>query len=362
MKTRKYFVLFAVVVILTILVSACQPKATEAPVTTEETEAAVTEAPAETEAKEMKKVLLITEDPIGVNPYFITAQDGLNKAAAELGVETKVIECNGDPTNMDENLRAAAREDYDLIIAMTFGFNDTLLEVAPTTPDKFYICVDCGLDLTGITNVADVGFKSHEAAYLLGVAAAYLSETRIISSIGPVESPFMTRWTIPFANAALSVDPEIKVLDTLWVGDWADPATAKELALSLVNQGADVINGAAAAGNPGIFEAAVEKDFLSTGVDVNECPKAPGQIIDSTIKRVDIAVYDYIQKMLDGKLEAGYFEYGLKEGGVDLAVFAWPDTDTQCVLAEHPDVMEKVSTVRQQIIDGELVIPDPLAQ
>jgi basic membrane protein A len=41
-------------------------------------------------------------------------------------------------------------------------------------------------------------------------------------------------------------------------------------------------------------------------------------------------------------------------------VFAWEGTDTQCVLAEHPDVMEKVREVRQQIIDGELVIVDPI--
>ncbi|MEL7643119.1 MAG: BMP family protein [bacterium] len=347
MKAKKLYGLFAVILIVSVLLTACKPKAAE--------ETAAPEAA-------VKKVLLITEDPIGVNPYFITAQDGLKKAGEELGLETKIIECNGDPTNMDENLRAAAREGYDLIIAMTFGFNDTLVEIAPATPDTFFICVDCGIDLTGLTNVSDVGFKTHEAAYLLGIASAYLTETKTVASIGPVEMPFMTRWTIPFGNAAVAEDPEIKVLDTLWVGDWADPATAKELAITLANQGADVINGVAAAGNPGVFEAAAEKDFLTTGVDVNECPKAPGYVIDSTIKRVDVAVYSSIKSLLDGTLKPGYFEYGLKEGGVDLAVFAWPDTDTQCVLAEHPDVIERVKEVRQQIIDGELEIPDPMLQ
>jgi len=345
MKSNKFFVVIAILILASVLFTACKPTPTAEPTPTPEP---------------VKKVLLITEDPIGVNPYFITAQEGLTKAEDELGVETKIIECNGDPTNMDENLRAAAREGYDLIIAMTFGFNDTLIEVAPTTPDTFYVCVDCGIDLTGLTNVMDVGFKTHEAAYLLGIAAAYLSESKIISSVGPVEMPFMTRWTIPFAEAAQSVDPSITVLDTLWVGDWADPATAKELALTLADQGADVINGAAAAGNPGIFEAAAEKGFLTTGVDINECPKAPGYVIDSTIKRVDIAVYNSIDALLKGELEAGYFEYGIAEGGVDLAVFAWPDMDTECVLADNPDAMEKVAEVRQQIIDGELVIVDPI--
>jgi basic membrane protein A len=52
----------------------------------------------------------------------------------------------------------------------------------------------------------------------------------------------------------------------------------------------------------------------------------------------------------------------LEDGGVDLAVFAWPDTETECVLQDHPDVMEQVKDVRQQIIDGELVIPDPMLE
>ncbi|MCJ7626061.1 MAG: BMP family ABC transporter substrate-binding protein, partial [Anaerolineaceae bacterium] len=146
----------------------------------------------------------------------------------------------------------------------------------------------------------------------------------------------------------------------LWVGDWADPATAKELALTLANQGADVINGVAAAGNPGVFEAAQELGFLTTGVDENECPKAPGFIIDSALKRVDNAVYNTIEAFLDGELSGGFFDYGLAEGGTDLAVFAFPDEDTQCVLKDYPEIMEQVREVRQQIIDGELVIPDPL--
>jgi basic membrane protein A and related proteins len=346
---KKLFLILGLIVLASLMFSACKPIASATPAATE----AATTAP-------VKKVLLITEDPIGINPYFITAQDGLNKAAQELGVETKVIECNGDPTNMDENLRAAAREDYDLIIAMTFGFNDTLLEIAPTTPDKFYVCIDCGLDLTGITNVRDLGFKSYEAAYLLGVAGGLLTKTNTVGSIGPVEMPFMTRWTIPFGDAALKTNPNATVLDTLWVGDWADPATAKELAITMANQGADVINGAAAAGNPGIFEAAQELNFLTTGVDVNECPKAPDHVIDSTVKRVDLAIYNSIDSFLKGELTGGAVDFGLKEGGVDLAVFAWPGTDTQCVLAQHPDVMAQVSTVRDQIISGALVIPDPM--
>ena len=340
MKNKKVYLFMAAILLLAVLVSACQPKA---------------KAP---DAEAVKRVVFITEDPVGVNPYFISGLDGLERAKNELGIETKVIEGTSDPTTTEENLRAAVREKYDLYILMTFGFEDVLAEVAPANPDLFFVCIDCAVDQP---NVLNIGFKSHESAYLLGIAAGLLTKTNVVANIGPVEMPFMTRWTIPFADAAAFINPDVTVLPTLWVGDWADPATAKELAITLANRNADVINGVAAAGNPGVFEAAKELGFLTTGVDVNECPKAPGSIIDSTLKRVDNAVFDFIKRYFeDGGAEGGFYDYGLSDGGTDLAVFAYPDTDTQCVLAEYPEVMAKVKEIRQQIIDGKLVIPDPM--
>ena len=43
--------------------------------------------------------------------------------------------------------------------------------------------------------------------------------------------------------------------------------------------GADHIFAAAAASNFGIFEAAKEQNFFTYGVDVNQCPSAPGQVV-----------------------------------------------------------------------------------
>jgi basic membrane protein A len=316
--------------------------------------ATATQAPA---AEPQHKVLLITEDPIGINPYFISATEGLERAAQEFNLETKIVEGTGDPTKNEENLRAVSREDWELIIVMTFGFTDLLTEVAPETPDKIYVCIDCFVDAP---NVRSVDFLTHEAAFLLGAAAGQLTESNVVGQVGPLDIPFMHRWIDPWAKGVEYVNPEAEVLETLWVGDWADPATAKELALRLSDQGADQINGVAAAGNPGIFEAAAERNFFTSGVDINECPKQPGHIVDNVIKRVDLSVYNSIKDFLDGKAMGGPVAYGLKDGGVDLAVFAFEGTETECVLAEHPDVIERVSELRQQVIDGAIVIPDPV--
>jgi basic membrane protein A len=348
---KKKVLLLALLSLVFVLAACSAPvpaeEAAEAEAGTEEEMA--TEAPV--------RVLFMTEDPIGVNPYFITGEDGLNKAAADFNIETQVVEGNSDPAQNDENLRAAVREGWDLIILMTFGFTDTLTEIAPENPDVTFICVDCDVEAD---NVRDIDFRTQEAAFLNGAAAGLLTESGIIGQVGPVEMPFMHRWIDPFAAGAQYMNPDVTMLEPLWVGDWADPATAKELALSLSEQGADLINGVAAAGNAGIFEAAQEKGFLTYGVDINECPKAPGYIVDSVIKRVDLALYNSIADYLDGKEMGGFVSYGLDTGGVDLAVFAFPDEDTQCVLADHPEVIDQLAVLRQQIIDGEIQIPDPI--
>jgi len=102
------------------------------------------------------------------------------------------------------------------------------------------------------------------------------------------------------------------------------------------------------------------KNFLTTGVDINECPKAPGYIIDSVLKRVDNLIIADVDAYLKNQVKTGAIDFGLKEGGTDLAVFTFPLAETKCVLADHPDIIEKVKAVRQDIIDGKLKIDDPM--
>jgi basic membrane protein A len=344
---KKKYLTLVIIALFVLVLAGCQPAS----------ESAAELPSADAEVEDPVRVLFMTEDPVGINPYFISGLDGLAKAEADFNIETTIVEGTGDPAQNDENLRAVVREDYDLIILMTFGFTDILTEVAPEYPDLPIVCIDCAVEVESVLNV---DFNSHEAAFLNGAAAGLLTESNVIGQIGAVDIPFLHRWIDPYAVGAQYVNPDVTMLEPLWVGDWADPATAKELAITLSNQGADIINGVAAGGNAGIFEAAQELGFLSHGVDINECPAAPGSIIDNTLKRVDLAVYDSIASFLSGDPIGGWAAYGLADGGVDLASFAWPDDDTQCVLAENPDVMAEVAELRQMIIDGTIVIPDPL--
>ncbi|BDZ46754.1 hypothetical protein GCM10025866_26630 [Naasia aerilata] len=140
---------------------------------------------------------------------------------------------------------------------------------------------------------------------------------------------------------------------------FGDQARAKAQALILGEGGADYVQAAASGGNTGVFEAAAQNGFKAFGVDTNQCPESPGNVVDNAIKRVDVALLNSVGDILDGKT-GGTTEYGLKEGGVGLTGLEDGVADSQCLIADHPDVIEKVKAVRDQIVSGELKVQDPL--
>ncbi|NOY56807.1 MAG: BMP family ABC transporter substrate-binding protein [Actinobacteria bacterium] len=370
--TRQLVKVMAVVVVLAVLSTACAGSKGAEPTTNTVETASTAASTAETvsttapstattdgnqPATAKTRVLLLTENPIGDSAYFGSGKRGLERAAADFGIETGIIEAASDPTSRSDALRGAVLEDWDLIVLMSFAFNDSLTEVAPEHPDLQFICVDCTVDAP---NVLNLDFRTQEAAYLEGLIAGRLTETNIIGSVLAIDIPYLHRWVDPYYNGALEVNPDLTPLDPLVVGSFDDPVTAKELALTVAGQGADIVNGLAATGNVGVFEAAQEADFLSFGVDVNQCGEAPGHIIENVVKRVDEVVYRSIESFLNGEKLGTFASFGLAENGVGLSQFI-EDGPTGCVFADHPELFDEILAAQQAIIDGSIVIPDPAA-
>ena len=77
-------------------------------------------------------------------------------------------------------------------------------------------------------------------------------------------------------------------------------------------------------------------------------------------KRVDLAVVDSVESILSGTGETS-LSYGLDSGNMGLIAFASDNPeDSQCVIQDHPDVIEAVQDLQEQIISGDLVIEDPM--
>jgi basic membrane protein A len=305
-------------------------------------------------------LIYVTPNPIGVNRFLELGEIGTRRAAEELNGTYKVFESTDDSTRR-ANIEAAIDEAPDIVVLTTFTLLEMAAEFAAANPDQEFILIDACPEEPP-PNLHCGVFREQEGAYLLGIMAGELTETKQVGSVVALDIPFLHRYSDSFALGAQSVDPSITDSQVFIGGNnpFSDPARAKEQALALVAQGADHIFAVGAGSNGGIFEAAEEQDFLTYGVDVNQCPDAPGHVVDNNMKLVDEVVVQLINEILEGTAEP-VTSFGLAEGGTGVVALSDVLAESECVIAEHPDVVEKVKAAAEEIIDGSLEIPDPLA-
>lgn len=313
------------------------------------------------EGEEAPTFIYITPNPIGINAFLELGQIGTERVAERLGGTSRTFEST-DLNSRRANLEAAIEDAPTVIVLTTFEFTELAGEFATANPDQQFILIDaCPESETPIENLHCGVFREFEGAYLLGLMAGNLTETKQVGSVVALDIPFLHRYSDSFALGAQAIDPAITDSQVFIGGDnpFADPARAKEQALAVAAQGADHIFAVGAGSNGGIFEAATEVGFLSYGVDVNQCPDAPGSIVDNNLKLVD----NVVEQLLDGILAgtAGPIaSFGLAEGGTGVMALTDELADSGCVIADHPDIVEQVQAAADQIIAGDLVIPDPL--
>ncbi len=319
---------------------------------------ACTPDPQQTDGKPL--FVYVSPDPLGANSFLTMGQEGLELAAAKHGAEALVLE-GEDPTSRDENVRAAVDDGAELVVVLGYEFGDILPRYARQHPDVDFLIVDQCID-DPPPNMRCVVFREHEATFLVGAVAATLTQTGKVGVIGALDIPFLHRYTDAFAQGARHVAPQVEVV-TLWIGGenpFSDPVLGKEQALAMAAGGVDHIFAAASASNYGIFEAARERGVAAFGLDVNQCPVAPEVIVESMVKRVDKALAEAVDAIRSGTGEQ-VMHYGLASGDLGLVSLVGDDPESsQCRLLEHPEVIEQMRQLRQQIIDGEIVIEDPM--
>ncbi len=81
-----------------------------------------------------------------------------------------------------------------------------------------------------------------------------MTQTGKIGIIGGVDIPSMRACVNAIQDGARLVNPDVEFAVS-YVGSWADPAKAKELALAQIESGVDVIDGSTSTSFIGIVEA-----------------------------------------------------------------------------------------------------------
>ena len=151
-------------------------------------------------------------------------------------------------------------------------------------------------------------------------------QSDVIGAVGAIDLPFIRRWYDGLRGRRQGGQPGRSRSLEAWGTGFNDPGGSKELALAQFAQGAKYIFAFSAAGNSGIFEAAKDQGFFTSGVDTDQRSIDPAHILESVVKRTDLGVHDAIKDLAAGTFTGGVVDYGLSQNGVGPAFLVLPDS------------------------------------
>lgn len=304
--------------------------------------------PSPTPGRKLRIGLMITPKGLNDQGFNDLANAGLKEAERKFGIEPVLIE----PATMKDpeaSLRFFAGQSFDAIIAVGVAFLEPIRKIATDNPNLPFFVIDSTIDEGSIKGIA---FREEEGSFLCGFLASRVSKTRKIGFIGGVKIEVIQRFSDGYRNGALRAASETTVVERYLAEDFSGfnkPDAANTLALDLYKDGCDVIYAAAGASGLGVISAAAQTKKFVIGVDMNQDSMAPGHVLTSMLKRVDLVVEDVVKTLQEGKgVPAIKRSYGMADGAIDLTDFQF----SQQVIGE--ELIAEIRSLRQQIIAGTL--------
>ena len=286
---------------------------------------------------------------LGDKSFNDSAYGGMLASQAQLRAYIKVLQSKS-AADYQPNLTVLSEARFDMIYAIGFLMSDDLAQVAHQFPHQQYTIIDA---VVPQPNVVSVTFKEEDGSFLAGALAAMVSSTHHLAFIGGQDIPLIRKFEAGYIAGAHEVDPTAKV-DVKYAGSFDDVAAGKELANLLFNGGADIIYTAAGKVGLGAIDAAKSRPhgYYIIGVDNDQDGLAPGKVLTSMVKHVDVAVFQVARGIQDRQPLDGHVILGLKDRGISLTDFRY----TREVVT--PRRIARLQTLQHAIIDGRIQVPN----
>ena len=309
------------------------------------------------------KVVYAINGNLGDGSFIDSANRGLTQAMEELGIEYIANEAGTDPAGWEPAFDDLVQDPtIDIIVCGSGDMVEYLINTALEHPEKRFILFDNPIAFEeyeegALDNVYAIQYKQNEGSFLVGYYAGLMSETGTIGAVGgkdiPVINDFMIGYIQGAGEAGISEDNVL----IQYAGSWNDPAKGKELALTMYQQGADIVFQVAGGTGEGVFYAAEEADAWAIGVDSDQAmmykdsnPDAAARILTSMLKNVDKSLYRAMELDLAGELAWGTNENLGIPFGVGLAYNEYYSEYTP------QDVQDKIADVEEAVINGDIVV------
>ena len=349
--------------------------------TTEETTGEATEEPtADATTDEVAMAACQVTDTGGVDDrsFNQTAYDGVLRAQEELGVEARVLESTSE-ADFAPNLQTFVEEgDCGLIISVGFLLDQATQQVAQENPDQKFAIVDVDFaefddegnyvgDIS-YDNVKELTFATDQAAFLAGYLAAGMSETGVVGTYGGIQIPSVTIFMDGFLagvehhNAEKGTDVQVLGWDGesgQFTGNFESQEDGRNITDQFLANDADIIM--PVAGPVGLGTVTAVEDANANGANAKviwvdtdgyvSVPQSQGVFLTSVAKKMDNAVFDTIQSVVNDNFEGGLYVGTLENEGVGIA----PYHDFEDEVPQ--ELKDEIEQLRQDIIGGMSVDP-----
>jgi len=344
--SKRFMTLLSILIVAGMLLAACGTKAAEAP------------------AAKIKVCQITDTGGIDDKSFNATAWKGIEDAVAQLGIEGKYLESK-EVADYEKNLNAFLEEKCDLIVTVGFLIGDATKATAEANPNVKFSIVDYAYD-PFVNNIVGQIFNTDEAAYLAGYLAAGVTKTGKVGTFGGLPIPTVTIFMDGFARGVAKYNEvkgtHVEVLGWdpanpdagLFSMSFDDQQKGRELAVSLMDEGADIIM--PVAGPVGLGAAAAIKERGNAyliGVDSDwflTSPEYADITLSSVMKLMDATTLQVIKSVIDGTFTGGNVVGTLANNGVALA----PLHNLESLASA--ELMAEIEQLKADIIAGKLSV------
>jgi len=301
-------------------------------------------------AQEKLKIGFVYPSPAGDVGWAHELDSGRQAIEEAFGdkVETIVVENIPEGPDAARIMNQFAAEGAKMIMLGSFGYMNDGLKLAKRNPDIKFIHAS-GYKLAD--NFGNFQTRNYESAYVAGMAAGFVTETKTIGMVAAYAIPEVVGIINAFTLGAQSTNPDITV-KVVWLNSWFDPSKAQESARSLIAQQSDVIF-SIYQDTPSVVTVAEEEGVFVVNTSSDMKKYAPEHLLVS----MQISWADYFvkqtQAVLDGTFEGTAFWGGMADNAVSME--SWSEQLSAEQIATLDAKVAEISAGEAHPFDGPIV-------
>jgi basic membrane protein A len=232
---KKIWLVVSLLVVISMILTACAPKAEPLP-----TEKPATQVPTVAAPTKVQFCIMYSSS-ITENGWDASSYQSFLTFAANPGVKIEVLPLKYTVGLYGDEAVAAFRSyaegGCDIIWDMN-GNQQTLVDLSKEYPNVMFVQVGSGWIDGGGKNLYQYMHRCYDGSYLMGVLAGLTTKGTVIGAVGGFPAEDTNGELNGFFEGAKSVKPELKQ-KVAFINSWYDPVAASEAALSQEAAGAD---------------------------------------------------------------------------------------------------------------------------